>query len=251
MRTVLRHIEEIPTEIKDGFVIDVRFDSNNGVFRRYHMKYTEEELDQYIELFFFDPSKNKDTYKKSCMTMGCSNVFCEKGCLFSPLYLVLRDIRFCFGVGKEFNSIRDDLEFPDRAGILLIDIAFRNLIKKIFKHDFDEFAQKYMELTSDNLKGIRNLRNALEHNFYGLSFYDKDDRCHYYYSLSYNYKLIQEIRKQPCEKFITYGVNPRKLYSSFENGIILFKQILLKHSNPDRKYFRSSLDLKSWIIYKN
>jgi hypothetical protein len=212
------------------------------------MKYTEEKLDQYIELFFFDPKKNKDAYKNSCLETGNTDVCKKNGYLFSPLYLVLRDIRFCFGVGAEFNLIRDDLEFPDRAGILLIDIAFRNLVKKIFKSDFDMFAEKYMEITSDKLKGIRNLRNALEHNFYGLSFYDKNDKFHYYYFLSYKYDLIQEINKQPNKMSVAYGVNPRKLYTSFEKGISSFKQTLLDRTNPDRKYFRSSLDLKSWII---
>lgn len=217
------------------------------------MKYTDDILDQYINLFFFDPSKDKDSYQVACLSTENELLYQNGRYRYSPLYRVLRDVRFCFGVGKEFNPIRDKLEFPDFAGILLINLAFTNLVKKTYRGDFEEFAKNYMSIKSKKeLEGLRNLRNALEHSFYGLAYYDKEQKTYYYYSVGYKYDLIEEIKfKNPpkhSRKCLVYRINPRKLYSSFVKGMNLFKQDLLKHNNPKRKYFKNILDFDSWVI---
>lgn len=208
-------------------------------------------LDQLIELFFFDPTRSRDDYIEFYKNI-CSDRFTrEKGYRYSLLFLVLKDIRYCFGIGKEFNPVRDELNPANFAGVILLDLAFRNLVKRVFSGDFSVFARDYMGIKqSSDLGALRILRNALEHSFYSLYYYENSKKI--YFSLGYYPEIIKKDkmwkRPYPSEMYL---VNPWKLYTAFIKGLRKFKDDLLNYKNAKmRSRFKKNTDIDNWVFIR-
>lgn len=219
----------------------------------------QELFDKNIELFFFDPSKERDEFIEFYKSLNPDRVK-EEGnrYRYSPLFLVSKDARHCFEVGKEFNDCRDKLHEANFAGIILINIGFNNMVKKIFSGQFEKFADQYMDIHSHKeLYGLRLLRNSLEHSFYSLYTYEirknkdgKEEKVKVYFSLDfYNFIIKKDPdwkRDYPSEMFM---VNPRRLFTQFESGCQKFKNDLLDHSNIKlRNQFARFYDVDQWIV---
>jgi hypothetical protein len=208
------------------------------------------QIDTYIRLFFFDPSKSRDEYIESYKILLKERFDQENVYRYSPLFLLLKDIRYCFGIGKEFNLVRDQIRPPESAGIILIDVAFRNVVRKIYDGDFEDFGKTYMGITTvAQLEGFRHLRNALEHGFYGLQTYDKKTKSDIYFRLSYGSHFIEKYPSVDPSKVI-FNVNPRKLLLAFMKGIGLFREDLLKPDCSKRKNFSHFVNIDKWIFIK-
>lgn len=215
-------------------------------------------IDKNIELFFFDPSKERDEFINFYKSLNPDRVKREGGRYrYSPLFLVFKDARYCFAVGKEFNDCREKLHEANFAGIILINIGFNNMVKKIFSGQLEKFADQYMDIhNSDDLHGLRLLRNSLEHSFYSLYTYEirenngKKEKVKVYFSLGFYDFIIRKDadwkRDYPSEMFM---VNPRKLFTQFESGCKKFKNDLLDHSNTKlRDQFIKFYDVDQWIV---
>ena len=213
----------------------------------------EQLLDKQIELFFFDPRKTKEEYGEFYKEVYAEKFEKEKLCRYSPLFHALRDIRFCFGVGKEFNLIRDNLNFPEFAGIVIIDLAFYNLVKKVYKGPFGEYAQKYMKIDSkEEIESLRRLRNAIQHGFYSLKILNKETGNEEFFTInnSLDKAIHREAVTENNKTTIKNIINSKKLYSDFTESIILFKNDLLNHNNKKRACFSGFLNIDNWIYNK-
>jgi len=222
------------------------------------MNNKQELIDKNIELFFFDPSRERDEFIEFYKSLNPDRVKKEGNRYrYSPLFLVLKDARYCFAVGKEFNECREKLHEANFAGIILINIGFTNMVKKIFSGQLEKFAEQYMDIhDSVELNGLRLLRNSLEHSFYGLFTYEnrknkdgEDEKVKVYFSLGfYNFIIKKDPdwkRDYPSEMFM---INPRKLFTQFESGCKKFKNDLLDHSNTKlRSQFTKYYDVDQWI----
>jgi len=218
----------------------------------------QEIIDKNIELFFFDPSKERDEFIDFYKSLNPDRVKKEGNRYrYSPLFLVSKDARHCFEVGKEFNNCRENLHEANFAGIILINIGFNNMVKKIFSGQLEKFADQYMDIhNSDELHGLRLLRNSLEHSFYCLYTYEirenngKKEKVKVYFSLGFYDFIIKKAtdwkRDYPSEMFM---VNPRRLFTQFESGYKKFKNDLLDHSNTKmRNQFTKFYDVDQWIV---
>lgn len=208
---------------------------------------TKDELDKFIDLFFFDPQnrENDDDYIKKYAILCPDRLRRERGYRISPLYHLLKDMRYCYGLRK-FHNEKAREQAPDFAGLVLINIAYTNLVKRVYgKKDIERFALRYMGLTKNQAHILRLLRNALEHGFYGLRTYDKDNQRTVYFSLSYDYDLIEESNET---QDVLYRVNPRKIFSKFNDGIRSFHAALKTHTHPNRKDFKKLLNLDNWSL---
>lgn len=209
----------------------------------------DEQLDKFIELFFFDPAlKTNDSEYDKLYQKVCAKQFSDElSCRYSPLYLLLKDIRFCYGVGKQFNPIRENLEPADYAGILLIDAGF-NMIEKICHAHPEGFGIKYMGFKNQEEQfAFRLLRNCFAHKNYGLKNSHKGKPI--FFNLSYNHPLIEKHEIVNAGKSsILYLVNPRRLFSAFTEGVKKIKVDILEKGDPNRPFFKSFLNVNNWIM---
>jgi hypothetical protein len=213
------------------------------------------EIDQNIELYFFDPNQEKDNYidfYKEIKTDRCNK---EKGYRYSPLFLLMKDIRYCFGARKQFNPIRKNgLDPANFAGVILTHLAFNNLVKKFYSGNYVQFAKRYMGIAnSEDLDALNDLRNALVHNNYSLSVYNKKKEEKIYFSLGLGDGFREVIKKddnwKTDYKSSRYRVNPRKLMSAFEHGCREYKNYLLDHNNSKaRQRFSEAFDTDQWTF---
>lgn len=213
------------------------------------------EIDQNIELLFFDPYKSRDEYIEYYKSCHLERFTRENGRYrYSPLFLLLKDTHYCYGIGKEFNPVRGDLHFPEFAGIILVRIAFTNTIKRFYYGGLNKFASQFMSIHDpEELDALELLRNAIEHSYYSLHTYvgKGETRKKIYFSLSHEFAdIIKKVdnwkTSYPSEM---YNVNPRLLFTSFENGLLKLKAILLDHTQAKlRLNFHKSLDIDQWIV---
>ena len=81
----------------------------------------------------------------------------EKGYRYSSLFYLMKDIRYCFGARKQFNSIRGRQFDPANfAGVILVHVVFKNFVKRFFNGDFPNFAKKYMDIkNNEDVKDLK------------------------------------------------------------------------------------------------
>lgn len=209
-------------------------------------------LQEKIELFFFDPVKSREEYIEFYKKVNPDRIAKESGRYrYSPLYLLLKDIRYCYGIGLEFNPIREHLNTAEFAGIVLLRIAFNNTVKRIYSGRFAHFAKKYMGIADpESVDAINLLRNALEHSYYSLSIIRKKDKVKIYFSLGYYDWIIKKAEnwKRPYASEM-YMVNPKRLFTSFEKGVRKLKNDISDPRNEKlRNNFQSKLSLDEWVI---
>ena len=171
------------------------------------------------------------------------------------MYKLLVDIKYCFGLTTALKPKGGYPRDALRAGIVLIALGFRNLVKKIFQGEFENFGKQFMQLENNEVKALSYFRNALEHNFYSFSYVHNDKkqctktRYNFYLSI----KFEKAIEKFDANSISTegvmvekYGVNPRKVYIAFTSGLEKFKTDLLNKKSKYRKSFKSSFNLDYW-----
>jgi len=223
-------------------------------------KIDEKDLTNRVSMYFFSPLKSPNEYRiEYKLKYGESHIKKYGGLRFSPLYLLRKDVYFCLGsYGLSRKNIGQNTESALFAGILLINIAFTNLTNKLFDKNYTLFAKKYMGIErEEELKALRLLRNALEHNNYSL-FYryrdrDKKTLIKIYFSINLRFaKLIEKDvtwkTKYPSE---LYKINPRKLHMSLEKGISRLKIDILKKGSFIYKKFIKNIRLKDWTLWDN
>lgn len=207
--------------------------------------------DEKIDLLFFDPYKTRDEYINYYKLVASQRYIEEKGRYrYSPIFLLLKDIHFCYGIGKEFNPVRDNLNFPEFAGILLVRIAFTNTIKKFYYGQLEKFAEEFMGISDkEELQALGLLRNALEHSYYSLYLRRKHSpKVYFTLGLSFDHIIKKDSTWQRSYPSEMYTVNPRRLFSGFEKGLFKFKELLLDPCQQKlRKHFDENFDIDQWI----
>lgn len=216
-------------------------------------------LDEKIELMFFDPYKSRDEYIEYYKKI-CPGKFAEEGgrYRYSPVYLLFQDIHFSYGVGKVFNQIRKDPRFheADFAGIILLRICLTNTVKRFYHGRLEAFASKYMGINDkDALDALNLLRNSLEHSYYSLSTTKvvevKGIKKHIKvnFILGYFDQLILKATTLKDKSVEAYAINPRKLYTTVKEGMERFKTDLLDPKNQKlRETFDKNFDISEWVM---
>jgi len=219
------------------------------------------EIDNKVKLYFFDLDKKTEDYIQFYQqTQSGLYAKCNTH-LYSPLYLVLKDARYCFG-GKVGNSLPSKLP-PDAAtfaGVLLIDIAFR-IISDVF-FDLDdkdnkytaeekiiEFAKKYMSIDDKKAKLLRLLRNSLNHSDYSTNWESKDGDRIVEFTLTDHPVNGEIIIVKNLDNFkVKCLVNPLELILSFEKAIKIYENFLLDNKNTEaRDNFYEKVNVKKWM----
>jgi hypothetical protein len=211
-------------------------------------------IEEKIELVFFDPSRTRDEYIEFYKSLNPERVKKERGKYrYSPLFLCLKDIRYCYAVGKEFNSVRKIIHPSEFAGIILIRICFKNTIDRLYFGNLNKFAATYMGITDHkHLEVLNLLRNSLEHSYYSLYTYRENPdktKTKIYFSLGHYNFLIkkQEDWKRPYKSEM-YMINPRELFLRLQTGLNKFKNDLLDSKNTKlRENIMKSFSLDKWV----
>ncbi len=204
------------------------------------------EIDEAIKLYFFNPEEGDEKYIEYYKKVQNEKYKRDKNHLYSPLYLILKDINYCLRGSK--NKDR-----ADRASVVLVCIAIEIVVENVFfdhkkgEWRLGEFAERYMNLNEEEAKAIRKLRNALSHNNYSTVYKDKSGRRELSFLITLNYikKVIFQSKKDPSR----YLVDPDKLRDSFVNAIEKYRNYLLKReSRKARKKFirKFNSEIKDW-----
>ncbi len=213
-------------------------------------------LDEKIELVFFDPSRSRDEYIEYYNKVNPERFEKEnRRYRYSPIFLILKDIRYCLAFGKEFNGFREKLNPSNFAAIILIHICLTNTIKKLYFGDFDGFSKKYMGIEDkEEVAALNTLRNAIIHSNYSLYNYVEKNglgkKTKIYFSLGLYPKIIEKNknfrRGYPAELYL---VNPNRLFTSLEKGLEEFKETLrdVKEQKLRRK-LEKNFSLDEWVI---
>lgn len=204
-----------------------------------------------ITMFFFDPKKTHDEYRKTYSELYNNKHIEEYGIRFSPLYLLREDIFFCLGksLGKN-KEITFNFGPANFAGVILVNTAINNLVNKIFNQDFRKFGLEYLQIKEEwKINKIWHLRNTLIHNNYGLSYRCDECSSKIYFKLDSKSEYLIKIdetwqRNYPSELYI---INPEKLHEIFENALIKVKQDINENKNL-QKIFLKKIRLKDWLI---
>lgn len=176
----------------------------------------DDDVDQNIELYFYDPNKEKDDFINDYKRIKKDRYRREKGYRYSPLFIILKDIRFCLGARKQFNYIPKEKKDPANfAGVILIHTAFNNLVKKFYSGNYLGFAKQFMGIAKhEEIKALDCLRNALVHNNYSLSYYVKDKKYYFFLGIGLE-NLIERVNLNTSYSSVGYKIDVRKLMGSF------------------------------------
>lgn len=205
-----------------------------------------------IELYFFDSSKHRNEYIDKYKIYFPDRYSKEGAYRYSPLFLICKDIRYCFAVGKEFNTVRKEIFPANFTGIILIDIAYHSLIEKFYQKDFNGFVKKYMGISEPKLLwALEKLRDALVHSNYSLFIRDREKKKKIYFSLGFGYQeiIIQNNNWKTDYPSEMYNVNPRALFIAFEQAINSFKKDILKDSEKISN-FDNNISIDEWTVVK-
>ena len=209
-------------------------------------------FEEKVELFFFDHVRDRDDYIDEYKRLNPGRVSREGGKYrYSPLFLIRKDIDYCFAFGRELNPCRNNIHPAEFAGFVLINTCFTSLLKKYYYGNFLTFARDWMGIANQSeLDALRYLRNGLMHNFYGLYFYDNNRGVKVYFSLGPYPNIIRKSGSRtspyPSE---TYEVNHRQLFIEFNRAIGSLKNKLLDPTETKlRSNFNSNFDLDTWMV---
>lgn len=210
-----------------------------------------EEIDLNIELYFFDPNKEKDDFLDQYKKDKDDRHKREKGYRYSPLFIIQKDIRYCLGARKVFHKYIPDSELDPAnfAAVILIHSAFNNLVRRFYSGDYPRFAKNFMDIDNpEYLNALNMLRNALMHNNYGLSYNANDIKYYFLLGIGLN-QLIEKVKFNTSYPSQGYSVDIRKLSSAFERGAQKFKEKLLdRNQGRLRQNFISHFDVDNWMF---
>lgn len=226
----------------------------------------EEELDNSIKLFFWDPRDGCDNYRIEYPKYNQEQFLKDNQIVRYPrLLLIRRDLYFT--LWKPLNQIQllPDQPYdgiPHFASILLIRSACELLIRGLFSRNFDspkdedynDFFRKYFNLNEAESKALKFLRDSIVHDGYSLSVY-KNENCSevkYYFDIAKDgsepiYQKDDWSTSYPSKKFI---VNPWVLHDRFENALVKIKNDLLDRDNIIlRGRYKANLsDRDTWVL---
>lgn len=214
--------------------------------------FNQNELDQNINLYFFDPNNEKDDFILEYKKIKTDRYQREKGYRYSPLFIIQKDIRFCLGARKQFNCIpREQLDPANFAGVILIHTAFGNLVRKFYAGDYPRFAKKFMGIQdNEHVKALDYLRNGLIHNNYSLSLNVKELKYYFFLGIGLN-DLIKEVKLDTDYPSKAFAIDVRKLSSAFEKGAKEYKDFLLNRDNKKaREKFKNNFDVDNWLYIR-
>ena len=216
----------------------------------------EDDFSIRLEFYFFDPAKTHQEYKSTYLEKYDEDHLNKYGGVkYSTLYLLREDMAFCLGqnLGSEKKVEIKGLGPANFASIALMNIAINTVVKSFFGGcDYNRFGREYMGIKQGwQLKALRNLRNALDHNQYGLSNRCKECSVKTYYNLSNQFDELVSIDKKWNRDYpsIRYKVNPRKLYSCLESGIKKLHTEVKDNSDDSlAKKFMDNVRVKDWLL---
>lgn len=215
-------------------------------------------LDGKIDLFFFDWKADREAYSAKYIEIAPDRFSNEGGLVrYSPMYLLLGDIAHCYGTSL---SSRDEALF---AGVILCRLAISNLATMLYgKKREIEFVQNYLApLTNLEAFALNELRNALEHSFYGLSSRlgrnkvdpQNPDIVKYYFTMTQDSPSVileSEAWDRPDSRM--FIVNVRRIYSSLLKAINGVRKDL--ENNSDRAMTQKFIDefnFDTWVGIKS
>jgi len=215
-------------------------------------------LDNLINLYFFDPKKDRNKYINFYKRSIKDRYKKEKGYRYSNIYLLRKDIKFCLGLNKSFSDCPKEIknEITYFGAIILINTAIDLIVSKIFNGNYIRFTKKYLKIENDEYaKALRYLRNGLVHN-YSLYCYAENNNKYFkkgekvYFNLDfYNELISKNLKWKRKYSSSMYNINPRILYSRFVNAIEFYKKELLdRKNNKLRLEFKDGVDIDNWIL---
>lgn len=237
------------------------------------------ELQEKIDLYFFDPWVDEKQYAKSYLAVE------RPPKAYSPLYLMRRQILLLTGKLFDFpESLAGQI--PYFSAMLLAHIAVKNLTilssgKEFVKYnDYLHFYHKYLGLNPLQYVALRLLRNGIEHNNFQLIMRLKGDRAPMYNELTSYFvgNLIIDKKRMALSKYfkITFSViegdseyivsnpelvkfddqgryiiahfkiQPFMFLDAFEKGIKIIKQNISASPNL-QKHFDQSVNIGNWM----
>lgn len=231
-----------------------------------HDNKIDDKIDDKVKLYFFDLDRKVGDYIQFYQRTQSGLYAKYSTHLYSPLYLALKDARYCFGgeVGSKLPS-RISSDAVTFAGVLLIDIAFRIVLSVFFdlrslrkknheyttKEKFIEFAERYMNIKGEELKLLRCLRNSLNHYDYSTRWESNDGEKVIKFKLTDHPTGNKIILVKHLNPSVTEClVNPLELASSFEIAAQSYKKFLLKKVNKEaRDRFYDNVNVEKWMGY--
>ena len=210
-----------------------------------------------VKLYFFDPAKSLDEYADLFLSTKPFNNWItstHKIVKASPLYQLRHDIHLCYGREK---GLPQNIEYPNKAGILLINIALQTISRDVYSINLDnnianskEFFTDFLNLNIKDCIALRLFRNALVHNGYKFQIHDKNIKTKASFFLSLDSKnIVEEIsaNTQNGTKNVSYHIQPRKLFSHFNKCTKNLQKKLLNDPNDKLALkFNKKCDLSDW-----
>ncbi len=220
------------------------------------------DLNKKIELYFFDSSSPPEEYQNFYIDHFSQNItdFNNYVCRFSPLYQVLRDIKYSFG---HLKGLPTKFDYPYKAGIILINIVLHIIAKDIYGiklgkgEKTKKFIHDFMGLDYGSAEGLRFLRNALEHRGYTLFYEDtrtieigtvkhkEKIKCNFLFTLDQN--VVLQVN---CDQDGTrhYRIQPRKLFTLLFKSVKNLKNDLLSGGRErEISIFKKSFNPERWV----
>lgn len=215
-------------------------------------------IDKKINVFFFPSSKSHTEYGEYYKKVNPLRYGREGVVRYSPIYLLMRDIRHCFALGQEFNTW-DNREGAMFAGLVLLNIATTETARHAYGYgDVRRFTREYMKIGNLDLQnGLRYLRNSLEHSYYSLSYVINNssvdggkEKIYFRLSLNFDYPIARDTTWCSSYPSRMYNVNPRKVFSSYDDALKAFKNDLLNTKKRSlRVHFESHFSLDNWVTF--
>lgn len=226
----------------------------------------QNELDNSIKLFFWDPRDGCDNYRIEYPKYNHKQFLKDNRIVRYPrLLLIRRDLYFTLWKPLNQTQLLPDQPYdgiPHFASILLIRSACELLIRGLFSRNFDspkdkdynDFFRKYFNLNQDESKALKFLRDSIVHDGYSLSVYKNENSANikYYFDITQNGSnpIYQNNNWDPGYNSIKYIVNPWILHDRFENALIKIKGELLEIDGVIlRGYYQANLSNRNnWVL---
>lgn len=202
-----------------------------------------------IEEFFFDLRKNTASYRDSYKSNHP-----DEPIRFSPLYLICRDIHYCFGKNPELGILINtgsDFGPAKFAGVILLSSAIHMLssIMVVREDKIGEFSKKYLKLSKKDGNRLELLRNSIVHINYSIAFKRRGKP-----SVLFTLSEIQEsliFKGENIHGFAEhYIINPVIFKKRFLNTLAPFKKDLMEDVAL-RESFDRKVNNKEWLSILN
>jgi hypothetical protein len=212
-------------------------------------------IEEKVELFFYNPYQDRDTYIKRYKELNPEQVKLDGGGYrYSPVYLMQKDNHYCYAIGNEFNSCRNNLHPAIFSGFILSSTCLVTVVSRLFgksEKAMSNFANTYLKVDASHVIPLKELRNAFLHNFYSLSTKHRGTNTEFRYVLGEHFQEVISEQASKEANVRIFLINPQQFSLFVENALSRLKDDLY---NPKRHLlrdnFEKSFNLGSWVLIR-